>query len=298
MPHVEANGIRIEYERMGLRNAPAVLLVMGLGAQLTAWDERLCRGIAEAGYQVVRYDNRDVGLSRMFDAECPKPMSLMPAVTAGEEVSLPYSLRDMADDAAGLLDALELESVHVVGASMGGMIAQRLAIHHEHRVRTLTSIMSTTGNPDLPAAAPEVIGMLMAPAPDDEEEALQAGVERSRVLFGGGFPFDAEEVRERLRGTRARSLNQAGMMRQMLAIRSDGDRRGGLRGLSTPTLVIHGADDPLVPIAGGHDTAEAIPGAEMLVVEGMGHSMPEGAWPRMFEAMTALWDSGSSRAGP
>ncbi len=293
MPQVQANGIAIEYEKMGLIDAPVVLLVMGLGAQLTAWDVGFCAGIVEEGYQVVRYDNRDVGLSRMFDTECPQPAALLPGVMAGEEVLVPYSLRDMADDAAGLLDALDLASVHVVGASMGGMIAQRVAIHHENRVRTLTSIMSTTGNPDLPPAAPEIIGLLTAPVPEDEDAALDQGVERSRAFYGTGFPFDAGLARDRLRETRARSLNPAGMVRQMLAIRTDGDRREELRTLSTPTLVIHGGDDPLVPIAGGHDTAEAIPGAEMLVVEGMGHSMPEGAWPAMLESMTSLWESGS-----
>jgi pimeloyl-ACP methyl ester carboxylesterase len=203
-------------------------------------------------------------------------------------VTPPYTLRDMAADAVGLLDALGIQSAHVVGASMGGMIAQRMAIHYPARVRSLTSIMSSTGNPALPQGDPKVIGMLTSARPTTPQEAIEFGVNMWRVLSGPGFSFDERRMRELVIESAMRSTHMLGQPRQMLAIVTDGDRREALHGVKTPTLVIHGDADPLVPFAAGKDTAENIPGARMVPIAGMGHSLPEGAWPQILDEITRL----------
>jgi pimeloyl-ACP methyl ester carboxylesterase len=274
MPHVIANDIRIEYDTRGDSEDPTVLLIMGLGHQLTMWHASFCDILVESGYHVVRFDNRDAGLSESFD-EAGKP-NIMGAMMGGERLDAPYTLDDMAADAVGLLDALEIDSAHVAGASMGGMIAQTIAINHPDRVDSLTSIMSTTGNRSLPQATPEAMqALLTPPAPEDDEEAA---IERSLriwdVLESPAYPTDEETQRTWLRRDYRRSYNPTGIARQLAAIIAHGDRREGLRELDIPVVVLHGADDPLIRVEAGKDTAETIPGAELRIVEGMAHDFP------------------------
>ena len=288
MPNVPVNGINIEYEEFGEQSATPLLLIMGLGAQMVRWPEPFCQQLASRGFRVIRYDNRDVGLSTKFHEQCPDPGQLLGDVLQGKDVSVPYTLDDMADDAAGLLQALEIPTAHVVGASMGGAIAQLVAIHHPRQVLTLTSIMSSTGDPDLPQPAPEIMALLVKPVPDEREAMVQQSIETSRTLYGPGFTFDEARIREMIELSLDRDPDRTGQGRQMLAIVSAGSHKEALGSVKAPTLVIHGDADPLVPIAGGYDTAEAIPGAKMLVIEGMGHSQPEGAWPRIIDSIVEL----------
>jgi pimeloyl-ACP methyl ester carboxylesterase len=285
MARVRANGIELEYDTFGAESGRPLLLIMGLGAQSLLWDEGFCEALAEGGHFVVRYDNRDVGLSSKLDhAGVPNVMALMLGGPGAAPV--PYTLDDMADDAAGLLDALGLGAAHVCGASMGGMIAQALAIRHGARVRSLVSIMSSTGNPNLPQAKPEAMAVLTAPPPADRAGALDAAVRTWRTIGSPGFPFDEAKIRARAGRMFDRSFHPDGVARQLAAIIAHGSRVEKLRDVKAPTLVIHGAADPLVPLAGGEDTARAIPGAELLVIEGMGHDLPEGAWPRIVGAIS------------
>jgi pimeloyl-ACP methyl ester carboxylesterase len=284
---VRANGIEIEYDSFGKPSGRPLLLIMGLGGQSLLWDEGFCEALAERGHFVVRYDNRDVGLSTKFDAAgVPNVLELMQKSAAGAPLDVAYTLDDMADDAAGLLDALALESAHVCGASMGGMIAQTLAVRHPRRLRSLVSIMSSTGNPSLPPAKPEAMAVLMTPPPTDRAGSLDAAVRTWRTIGSPGFPFDEAKIRARAGRMFDRSFHPQGTARQLAAILAHGSRVEKLRGVSTPTLVIHGAADPLVPLEGGRDTARAIPGAELLVIEGMGHDLPEGAWPELVGAIS------------
>jgi pimeloyl-ACP methyl ester carboxylesterase len=271
---------------------------MGLGGQSIMWDEGFCEALAERGHYVVRYDNRDVGLSTKFDAAgIPNVLELMQQSAAGAKPAVPYTLDDMADDAAGLLDALGLDSVHLCGASMGGMIAQTVAIRHGLRLRSLTSIMSSTGNPSLPPAKAEAMAVLMTPPPRDRAGSIEASVVTWRTIGSPGFPFHEAKIRERAGRLYDRSFYPQGTARQMAAILAHGSRVEKLRGVSAPTLVIHGAADPLVPLEGGHDTARAIPGAELLVIEGMGHDLPEGAWPTLVGAISEHTAKAEARRG-
>ena len=288
MPNLRVNGISLEYEEFGEKDALPLLLIMGLGAQMVMWSEAFCQLLAGRGFRVIRYDNRDVGLSTKFREQCPDPGRLLGDVVQGKNVKLPYTLDDLADDAAGLLQALGIPAAHVVGASMGGAIAQLFAIRHPRQMLTLTSIMSSTGDPNLPKAEPEVLALLVKPVPDEREARIQQTLDTSRALFGSGFEFDEARRRELIELSLDRDPDVTGRGRQMLAIASAGSHKEALAGVNTPTLVIHGDADPLVPITGGYDTAEAIPGAKMLVIEGMGHSMPEGAWPRMIDSIVEL----------
>jgi pimeloyl-ACP methyl ester carboxylesterase len=287
MARARANGIEIEYDTFGARDGRPLLLVMGLGGQSLMWDEAFCEALAERGHFVVRFDNRDVGLSSKFGhAGVPNVMELMMKAASGQPLDVPYTLDDMADDAAGLLDALELETAHVCGASMGGMIVQTLAIRHPARLRSLVSIMSTTGDPSLPPAQPEAMAVLVTPPPADRAGSLDAAVRTWRTIGSPGFPFDEAKIRERAGRLYDRSFYPEGVVRQLAAILAHGNRAPKLREVATPALVIHGAADPLVPLAGGEHTARSIPGAELLVVEGMGHDLPEGAWPRIIGAIS------------
>ena len=288
MPNVNVNGIRIEYEEFGEKDATPLLLIMGLGAQMVMWHEAFCGQLADRGFRVIRYDNRDVGLSTKFIEQCPDPGPLLGDVLQGKDINLPYTLVDMADDAAGLLEALGIPAAHVVGASMGGAIAQLFAIHHPRQMLTMTSIMSSTGNPDLPQPEPEVMALLVQPVPDEREAQVQQSLDARRALSGPGFEFDEAHFRERVELALDRDPDRTGQGRQMLAIFSAGSSKEALANVKVPALVIHGDADPLVPIAGGYDTAEAIPGAKMLVIEGMGHGLPEGAWPRLIDSIVEL----------
>ncbi len=286
MARAQVDGIELEYETFGDRGARPLLLIMGLGGQLLLWDEEFCAALADLGHFVIRYDNRDVGLSTKLEhAGAPNLLETMQAAAAGQPVETAYTLDEMADDAAGLLDSLELESAHVAGASMGGMIAQVLVLRHPDRVRSLTSIMSTTGNPDLAPPQPDALGALFRPRAEDREGAIEQAVELQRTISGSGFPFDLERTRELAARSYDRSFYPAGIFRQIAAVLASGSRRPALASVETPTLVVHGDADPLIPLEGGRDTAQAIPGAELLVIEGLGHELPPKVWPRFIDAI-------------
>jgi pimeloyl-ACP methyl ester carboxylesterase len=287
MSKAKANNIEIEYDTFGDPNSKPLLLIMGLGAQMIRWDVEMCEKLAERGFYVIRFDNRDVGLSTKFDeAGEPDLMKLFMAFQRGEKIEAPYTLNDMADDAVGLLDALNIEKAHIFGASMGGMIAQIIAYRHPSRVLSLTSIMSSTGNPDLPQPKPQALQVLLKPVPEGREAIIEEGVNRLRIIHGSGFPFDERKARESVEASYDRSNYRPGYIRQLVAVIATGNRKAALSSIKVPTLVIHGKDDPLMPAEGGKDTAEAIPGAELLIIEGMGHSIPPEVWPRLFNAFT------------
>jgi pimeloyl-ACP methyl ester carboxylesterase len=289
MPRARVREIELEYETFGREGDPALLLIMGLGAQMIFWHDDFCGALVERGFRVVRFDNRDVGRSTWLDAAgMPDVMGVMAAVLQGRPVEAPYLLRDMAGDTAGLLEVLDIPAAHVVGASMGGMIAQTLAIEHPERVRSLTSIMSTTGSRDLPPARPEAMGALLTPIPTEREAAIERSVEIFRLIGSPGFPFDETEMRARAARAFDRGVNPAGVARQLVAILASGSRREALGSVRAPTLVIHGAADPLVPVEAGRDTAQAVPGAELLEIEGMGHDLPQALWPTFVDAIAKL----------
>ena len=287
MPSASANGIEIEYEELGDPEGPPLLLVMGLGAQMIVWDDELCEALGDRGYRVIRYDNRDVGLSTKVEAD-DRRFDLATAFAhafEGKEVDAPYRLTDMADDAFGLLDHLGIEQAHVVGASMGGMIAQTMALTHPERVLTLTSIMSTTGDPTVSAPTGEALHVLLRRPPADRDAYIESTVEVSRFLNGTVLPFDEDRARARAALAYDRGYHPEGVGRQLLAILASGDRTTALATCEVPTLVIHGDIDPLVTYSGGEATAKAVPGAELLTIEGMGHTMPAVTWPQIVEAI-------------
>jgi len=276
---ITANGIAIEYDTFGDPAGRPLLLVMGLGAQMTRWRPEFCELLVDAGHYVIRFDNRDIGLSHKFhDAGIPNMAEIFMRAQAGQPVSAPYTLDDMADDAVGLLDALGIERAHVCGASMGGMIVQAMAVRHGPRLRSMTSIMSSTGNPELPKATPEASAALVSPAGTTLDEVLDRAVSVARVIGSSVYLDDAETIRARARADFERSFYPIGVARQMAAIAASGNRRPHLERVTTPTLVIHGKEDPLVPLAGGIDTHQAIPGSRLEVFEGMGHDLPEPLW--------------------
>jgi pimeloyl-ACP methyl ester carboxylesterase len=259
---------------------------MGLGAQMVLWDDAFCADLVDRGFHVVRFDNRDIGKSSILDAAgVPDVFAAMQRAMAGQAVEAPYSLDDMADDAVGLLDVLGIVKAHVVGASMGGMIAQTVAIRHPDRLLSLTSIMSTTGDPTLPQATPEAMGALLAPPVFGRAENQERAVGIWKVIGSPGFPFDEAWIRNIAGICFDRGFHPAGVTRQLCAIMKSGDRTPHLGAVRAPTLVIHGAADPLVRVEAGHATAAAIPGAELLVIEGMGHDLPRGAWGEMTAAI-------------
>lgn len=289
MPQVQANGIALEYEDYGARSAPALLLVMGLGAQLTLWPMELVEALVERGFRTIRYDNRDIGLSGKFEgAKAPGMVKLLALSRFGFKPRVPYTLADMADDGIGLLDALGIGRAHIVGASMGGMIAQHMAFSHPERVLSLTSIMSTTGNRNLPSGSREAIRVLTKrPQSTDVEVLVEHSIKIAHAIGSAVYRPDPEALRERTRAMVGRSFYPAGMPRQFAAIVADGDRRDRLRGVTAPTLVIHGRDDPLVPHAGGEDTARSIAGARLKTVPGMGHDLPLELVEEIAEAIAA-----------
>jgi pimeloyl-ACP methyl ester carboxylesterase len=287
MPSAPVNGIHIEYEVIGDDDGIPLLLVMGLGAQLIVWDDEFCAALAGRGFRVIRYDNRDVGLSTKFDDGPAADAATLAAALTGQPVQAPYLLTDMAADGIALLDHLGIDAAHVVGASMGGMIAQTMAIEHPERVLTLTSIMSTTGDPTVGAPTGEALAVLVTPRPRDRAAAIEQGVAAARAI-GSPRHFDEGRGRARAAATYDRCFHPAGFARQLLAILASGDRTERLRELDVPALVIHGDVDPLVTVSGGEATAAAIPGAELLVLDGMGHDLPPAYWPRIVDAIAAL----------
>jgi len=295
MPQVHANGIRIEYDTFGRREDRPLLLVMGLGAQMILWDEAFCEALAAAGHFVVRYDNRDVGLSEKLDAAgVPNVAELLAKAAAGEPVAVPYTLGDMAADGLGVLDALDLPAAHVCGASMGGMIVQTMAIETPGRLRSLTSIMSSTGNRDLPPAKPEAMAALMSPPGRNRDEQLDRAVAVSQVIGSPAFRQTEQEIRARAARAFDRAFYPTGVARQMAAVAAGGSRKARLQSVRLPALVIHGRADPLVPVEAGIDTHEALAGSELLLIDGMGHDLPRAVWPRIIEGITRL----TSRAEP
>jgi pimeloyl-ACP methyl ester carboxylesterase len=287
LTQANANEIQIEYETFGEPSSQPLLLIIGLGGQLIDWDEEFCELLVYRGFYVIRFDNRDGGLSTKFeDTGIPDVTALITAVQAGETVEIPYSLEDMADDAVGLLDTLKIKRAHVCGASMGAYISQIIAFRYPSRVLSLTSIMGSTGNPNLPSPTPDAKRILLTPLPTEREAYIEQSIKDWRILYGSGFPFDEEQWRIGIANEYDRSFYPQGITRQLVAIRANGNRKPKLASITVPTLVIHGTDDPLVPVEGGKDTAAAIPGATLLLIEGMGHSLPPETWPQIVDAIT------------
>ncbi len=282
MPQVRANGIDIEYESFGRESDPLILLIMGFGAQLIFWPETLCEGLAAKGFHVVRFDNRDIGKSTHLTGQAaPDPRALFGEVMSGRRPEVPYTLDDMADDAAGLMDALGVSHAHIVGASMGGMIAQLVAINHPDRVKSLISIMSTTGRRDLPSGKPETLSVLFRP-PDSEsrDDLIAASILVQKALASPGFPPGEAEMRARAESRTDRApFDLAGLARQSAALIVAPPRNALLQTVRCPALVLHGADDPVIPAAAARDTAESIPGAELVIVPGMGHDFAQALVP-------------------
>lgn len=282
MPNVIANGIQIEYDTFGEKSSPPLLLIMGLGAQMIAWQEGFCRMLADKGLYVIRFDNRDVGLSTKFESlGIPDTLA---ALKAGRKIQFGYTLDDMADDAVGLLDALGIETAHICGASMGAAITQTIGFRHPGKALSLIPIMGTTGNPKLAPPKPEALAMLFTPAPGEREAYIDHRLKTWKILWGS-LPFELEEIRERSAMEFDRAFYPQGVARQLMATLAQGNRRSRLAGVIAPTLVIHGVEDPLVPVEGGRDTAEAIPGAELLLIKGMGHCLPKVVWPQIADAI-------------
>ncbi len=292
MPKAKANGIELHYEEHGDPSHPPMLLIMGFGAQLTLWPDELVEALASHGYRVIRYDNRDAGLSQKFDGvKAPGIVRMTLMSKIGLTPKVPYTLADMADDGAGLLDALGIDKAHIVGASMGGMIAQHFASRHAQRCLSLTSIFSTTGNPKLPPARPEAMKALVTrPQSTDEKVLVDHGIHVARTIGSPGYPSDEERLRERTTASVRRSFYPEGPTRHLSAIVADGDRRPMLESITVPTLVLHGEDDPLVPCEGGRDTAACIPGARLKTIPGWGHDLP-------LELVDELADAIASHAG-
>ncbi len=290
MPQIEANGLDIEYESFGDDDAETILLIMGLGAQLTQWPLALCDALVGYGYRVIRFDNRDAGLSSRMERDRAFAFSdAFFALAAGRSAFAPYSLSDMAADAVGLLEALHIKAAHIVGASMGGMIAQHVAADYPDRVLSLTSIMSSSGNPMLPPPNSRVLGIFMPQggAARSQASAIAQGIRTYEMIGSPGFPTDAATLREWVTRDAARGHYPQGVMRQMAAVLSDGDRRPKLRRINVPCVVLHGRDDPLVPMAAGEDTAANIAGAELRIIDGMGHDMPLALVPQIVDAIVA-----------
>ena len=277
MPQVHANGLDIEYESFGPESAETIILIMGLGAQLTQWPLELCHALVAQGYRVIRFDNRDAGLSSRIERDRAFAFSdAFFALASGKASLAVYSLTDMAADTIGLMDALGIDKAHIVGASMGGMIAQHIAAEYPERCLSLTSIMSSSGNPMLPPPKARVLGLFMPQATGgrDQQAVVEQGIKTYETIGSPGFPTDQKTLREWCERDAARAYYPQGVMRQMAAVLSDGDRRSLLRQITVPTVVLHGRDDPVVPVAAGEDTAANIPGAELRVINGMGHDMP------------------------
>ena len=276
-------------QAFGRPSDPPLLLIAGLGAQMIWYEDDFCAALAERGLWVVRYDNRDVGKSTQIDWKPPVDAGAAVAERKkGDRIAAPYLLKDMAADAVGLMDALGVARAHIVGASMGGMIAQEIAIHWPERVRSLTSIMSTTGDPRLPPPTPAVMTVFTKPPPKTAEEYVEANVAAWLVFRGPGYPEDEKRDRARAIRTAKRGFNPEGGQRQMLAVYASGSRKKTLPSVTAPTLVIHGADDPLVPLAAGEDTAASIPGAKLVVLPRMGHALPLAVWPRVIDEIVEL----------
>ncbi len=280
-----ANGLRLAYDQFGEESNPTIILVMGLGTQMIAWPEPFCEGLAQQGFRVIRFDNRDIGLSQQIEPK--KPVNIVKLILRaklGLSIRVPYTLRDMAADAVGVLDFLEIDSAHWVGASMGGMICQVVASEFPDRVDSLTSIMSTSGNPELPQPSLRIgKQLLMRPDRKNEKAYLRHSLETWAIIGSPDYPPTKEELSERILKNLRRSYSPNGYTHQMAAILESGDRRHLLRRIKTPTQVIHGKADVLVPVEGGLDTAKNIRNAKLELIEGMGHDLPKELIPRFIK---------------
>ncbi len=277
MPQLRSNGLTIEYDTFGDRGADPVLLIMGLGMQMTAWRPEFCESLVARGHYVVRFDNRDIGLSSKLDgAKAPGKLRYLMHRVFRTDLRAPYSLEDMATDSVGVLDALDIDAAHVVGASMGGMIAQLLTVEYPNRVQSLTSLMSTSGRPGLPRAKPALVRHMFTnrPRSGDPAATLEHTVATLKMLGSPAYPRSDAEWRELISASIQRSFYPQGFVRQLAAIVADGSRVERLKRIETPTLVIHGREDPLVPVEGGIDTARHIRASRLEIIEGMGHDIP------------------------
>lgn len=294
MPKANVNNIEIEYETIGDPSSKPLLLIAGLGSQMLAWSDEMCENLANCGFFVIRFDNRDIGLSTKFeDAGMPDFVEINKAYNRGEIPKVPYTLEDMAGDAIGVLDALNIYKAHVCGASMGGMIAQVLAYKYPSRVLSLTLIMSTTGNPDLPQPKPEFMAQFFAPVPSEREAYIEETVKRGRLIHGT-FTYDEDQSREYRILEYDRNYYPEGVARQLAAMAVPGNLKPKLAAIRAPTLVIHGREDPFYPVEAGKDIAAAIPGSELLILDGMGHSFPREVIPRIVNALVANTNKNSN----
>lgn len=285
-----SNGISIAYESFGKPSAETILLIQGTGAQLIDWPEDLCVRLATEGYRVIRFDNRDVGKSsKLASLGMPDWAKVIPHIGTCDESGLPYTIKDMAKDALGLLDALKIDKAHIVGASMGGAIAQMIAIDYPDRVRSLTSIMASSGNPKLPQGNPEVRQVMATPPPVTEDvEALTAYLARIYKVMGSpGYPTPDSAITNMARKSIQRSWYPIGTARHAAAIiiMDNCDRREILKKISTPTVVIHGEADPVVSVEAGREVAASIPGAKLITIPGMGHDLPKALIPNVTDGI-------------
>ena len=280
-----AGDVQLAYETFGDTGHPPLVLIMGLATQMLGWPDAFCTALADAGHYVIRFDNRDIGLSTHLD---DAPAVDVAQLLSGDASSAAYTLSDMARDTVGLLDALQIDSAHVVGASMGGAIAQSMAIEHPQRLRSLTSIMSTTGDPSVGQPTPEAMSVLLAPRPTDRQGAIDHVVANYRVIGSPGYTFDEAALRERTARSYDRANDPAGVLRQLAAVVASGDRTPRLGAVRLPTLVLHGREDPLATMSGGVATAEAIPDAELVLFDGMAHDLPLELWSEIIEHISSL----------
>jgi pimeloyl-ACP methyl ester carboxylesterase len=279
-----ANGIELAYQEMGDPDGEPLILVMGLATQMIAWDEEFCSLLADRGFRVVRFDNRDTGRSTKIEsAGSPSRLDTI----AGRRATAPYLLRDMARDTTGLMDHLGVDSAHLVGVSMGGMIVQTAAIETPDRVRSMVSMLSTTGSRWVGLPSRKAMGVLLGTPPKGREAVVERGVRTFGVIGSPDFPFDEERVREVAGRSYDRGHSIDGVLRQLHAITASGDRTQALRSIEVPTTVIHGSRDPLVRPAAGRATARAIPGARLRMIDGMGHDLPRAVWPEVVEAIAS-----------
>jgi pimeloyl-ACP methyl ester carboxylesterase len=282
--YIQANGVRLAYEEFGSASDPAILLIMGLGTQMISWPLSLCNGLASAGFRVIRFDNRDIGLSeKMENAHIPRAPRMLLRTTLGLPLKVSYTLDDMAEDLIGLLDALHLNRAHLVGASMGGMIGQIATARNPNRILSFTSIMSSSGNPKLPGAARKVVRTMVKRSLGIEKPNLKNTIAFQRMIGSPGFPESDEELKSKVLDSVGRSLHPEGYSRHLAAIMASGSRVKLLKNITAPTLVIHGRDDALVPLECGIDTARHIPDARLEIIDGMGHNLPEALMPRLLE---------------
>lgn len=282
--YIKANGIRLAYEEFGSLSDPAIVLIMGLGTQMISWPLSLCNGLAAAGFRVIRFDNRDIGLSeKMENAHIPAASRMLLRTTLGIPLKVSYTLDDMAEDAIGLMDALGLDQAHLVGASMGGMIGQIVTARHANRVLSFTSIMSSSGDPKLPGADRKVVRTMVKRSLGIEKPNLKNTMAFQRMIGSPGFPESDEELKSKVLTSVGRSLHPEGYSRHLAAIMASGSRVKLLKTITVPTLVIHGREDLLVPLACGIDTARHIPNAQFEIIDGMGHNLPETLVPRLLE---------------